>query len=712
MAEMRFFKWIFGLIAGALAILLVILGIQGWFIYKDYSVNWETLEIEHGRESEREKKKQEVEMRKKAEDDLRNLQSKALKGFNPEGKASILSIEAVSHPGFLKDPNCSFTCQDVSTPTLIYPKTIHQQFRAIINDIICLKNGQELEKEHTGESDNYSKQLKRNNTVMYGAPGTGKSVFVEELVHHLYENFGKKVEVEIINLKNEIEALKIQRKDVDKKYPVEQKRNDEQEKIRDQLIDQVRKALDGKEEELSKLENSNITPPIIQIKGEKLKSASGISSNEPDVAQKFLSIVKHYKRKVFGSENSTEPYIVFVEEADQGVDVMGGTGGKKNYLLEEYKTFLSTTEDKVGLAANCQDPNSIIIIATNNFPLIDPAVVRRGRLGRQLNFDWTPEIIKRYGEEGDNNYMFSENQSGWPKINWPKDDPCWQFEGNANYGELYGLCTQFGYAKFKDKFAKNSTNPNLIGVANRVIKSYYDLKYGDRAWFTVKEKELGCLPTGKKITVNGKEEDEKVCNWLLHFLYTFHWFNDRQQIDVFQSIKEIKRYDFGNEFLTREAIWGNYSQLGQTVTQIGVVVDVFKDVATAIRNIKDLLVETQNFRQEFLNAKAQIKDVENAVESVKRQVNSNLTILQNQINSIATSNVNTNNKIVDQVNSLQNKLSNTNNAINNNQASLVNLKNSAMNYVNELITEINNSNNDVSKIKNAVINLQNKLGNL
>jgi ATP-dependent 26S proteasome regulatory subunit len=54
--------------------------------------------------------------------------------------------------------------------------------------------------------------------------------------------------------------------------------------------------------------------------------------------------------------------------------------------LEEYKNFLSTSEDKAGLKANAQDPNSIIIIATNNYEQIDPAVVRRGRLGEKLNF--------------------------------------------------------------------------------------------------------------------------------------------------------------------------------------------------------------------------------------------------------------------------------------------------------------------------------------
>jgi hypothetical protein len=57
-----------------------------------------------------------------------------------------------------------------------------------------------------------------------------------------------------------------------------------------------------------------------------------------------------------------------------------------------------------------QDPNSCLIIATNNYENLDPALVRRGRLGKKLNFSWTPEILKEYGEAGGQRFTNEKGQ--------------------------------------------------------------------------------------------------------------------------------------------------------------------------------------------------------------------------------------------------------------------------------------------------------------
>jgi len=82
------------------------------------------------------------------------------------------------------------------------------------------------------------------------------------------------------------------------------------------------------------------------------------------------------------------PYVVFIEEADQAKNTITNAP-KKN--LEDWKNFLSNSKDERGLNTEyisqaAQDRNSIIIIATNNYSDIDPAVKRRGRLGKSLNF--------------------------------------------------------------------------------------------------------------------------------------------------------------------------------------------------------------------------------------------------------------------------------------------------------------------------------------
>jgi ATP-dependent 26S proteasome regulatory subunit len=56
-------------------------------------------------------------------------------------------------------------------------------------------------------------------------------------------------------------------------------------------------------------------------------------------------------------------------------------------LLEDWKNFLSTPRDSEELKGGAQDKNSCIIIATNNYDNIDPALFRRGRLGKKLNFN-------------------------------------------------------------------------------------------------------------------------------------------------------------------------------------------------------------------------------------------------------------------------------------------------------------------------------------
>ena len=57
---------------------------------------------------------------------------------------------------------------------------------------------------------------------------------------------------------------------------------------------------------------------------------------------------------------------------------------------------MSTPRDSEELKGGAQDKNSCIIIATNNYDNIDPALFRRGRLGKKLNFNLNPNVLKKY----------------------------------------------------------------------------------------------------------------------------------------------------------------------------------------------------------------------------------------------------------------------------------------------------------------------------
>jgi hypothetical protein len=52
-----------------------------------------------------------------------------------------------------------------------------------------------------------------------------------------------------------------------------------------------------------------------------------------------------------------------------------------------------------------------MIIATNDYENLDPALFRRGRLGKRLNFSWTPEILKEYGETGGQRFTNEEGEN-------------------------------------------------------------------------------------------------------------------------------------------------------------------------------------------------------------------------------------------------------------------------------------------------------------
>ncbi|MEG7978363.1 MAG: hypothetical protein NY202_00085 [Mollicutes bacterium UO1] len=78
---------------------------------------------------------------------------------------------------------------------LIYSEEQKKHFIRIIEDIDdFLNNDGQLNLNVEGESmkkDQYRRFLLRNNCILYGAPGTGKTEFVKELNHILINRYGK-----------------------------------------------------------------------------------------------------------------------------------------------------------------------------------------------------------------------------------------------------------------------------------------------------------------------------------------------------------------------------------------------------------------------------------------------------------------------------------------------------------------------------------------
>ncbi|CAG8466700.1 46062_t:CDS:2 [Gigaspora margarita] len=291
-----------------------------------------------------------------------------------EAKAHILSVENINHLGMIDHEtvscqNCN-SCQDCQAgeeclsmqPKLIFTRKVKEYIHDVLDSVIKQVNGEELEPDNY--KDNVTPFLKRYNAVLYGAPGTGKTELVNELVHHLHEKFSNP---EIRELTKEIEKIEEELKEA----------RQQQLKVSQKSEETTR------EDKAFEQKVAQIIPPVFKIDGVQLQTGGAVT-DQPNPEDKLRMIIEKCKKQYFDNAYSDKPYIVFIEEADQGKNVMTAEKGK---LLEEFKNFLSTSEDKAGLRAKAQDPNSIIIIATNNFDQIDPAVVRRGRLGEKLNFN-------------------------------------------------------------------------------------------------------------------------------------------------------------------------------------------------------------------------------------------------------------------------------------------------------------------------------------
>lgn len=135
--------------------------------------------------------------------------------------------------------------------------------------------------------------------------------------------------------------------------------------------------------------------------------------------------------------------------------------------------------------------------------------------------------------------------------------------------------------------------------ANKLIHSYNSLKKQE-SLFQAKEKELGKRKTGKKVKdENGKEVEEAVCNWLLHYLYTFQQFNYRQDLGSFKSVEQLQRFDYGKEVFLRERLSGIRTGIEGELGRINQTLIALRDEVNA-QEVKDLLAKAEGLESQLL----------------------------------------------------------------------------------------------------------------
>ncbi|CAG8721126.1 971_t:CDS:2, partial [Racocetra persica] len=82
-------------------------------------------------------------------------------------------------------------------------------------------------------------------------------------------------------------------------------------------------------------------------------------------------------------------------------------------------------------------------------------------------------------------------------------------------------------------------------------------------------------------------------------------------------------------------------QVGQEVTQMGLIFDIFKDVAQSARNIKDLMVETQSFGTQIQNLQRQLDEdvnkLENGLNNLRNNLEADVRALEQKIGLLQNS---------------------------------------------------------------------------
>ncbi|CAG8603372.1 5120_t:CDS:2 [Cetraspora pellucida] len=162
-----------------------------------------------------------------------------------------------------------------------------------------------------------------------------------------------------------------------------------------------------------------------------------------------------------------------------------------------------------------------------------------------------------------------------------------------------------------------------------------------------KEAELGTFKD---------ENDKEICNWLLHYLFTFHQYNSKQNLNAFTSAEQIQRYDFGVAARMEEntaaiasliskaiinlgqGITGKLSEIrGEMVANFQEIANLRQEIDNFRNNLQVLDKDIENFRHEFARLQDNVKNsLQLTSQQITSQFSSQISNLQSQISQLAS----------------------------------------------------------------------------
>ena len=122
-------------------------------------------------------------------------------------------------------------------------------------------------------------------------------------------------------------------------------------------------------------------------------NAHFIEIKGPELEQKWVGITEESWRAKFEEAKKNKPCVIFVDEGDSQAGTRGELEGLKhsNSVTNQILTLLSDLEKN----KNGEYDGVFFILATNKKKLLDPAVLRSGRLSRHIEVTW-PKTVKEY----------------------------------------------------------------------------------------------------------------------------------------------------------------------------------------------------------------------------------------------------------------------------------------------------------------------------
>jgi len=177
------------------------------------------------------------------------------------------------------------------------------------------------------------------------------------------------------------------------------------------------------------------------------------------------------------------------------------------------------------------------------------------------------------------------------------------------------MASKFGFASFKKEFAEH---------AGKMIQSYQNLETNKKK---KKQHELGTFKN---------EQDQEVCNWLLHYLYTFHIYNSKQNLHALRGVEQLQRYDFGHQYRLEEKLREINSCISNAIVNMGKIIndrltDIRHEIHAQFEEIAALRQDIGNMRNTIQSLDREIDNIRNHLERTIDQINNTIRNAQRDI---------------------------------------------------------------------------------